>query len=88
VSTANSAILNSASSVYSSTELKIDTLGYDQRGRPTGYTYVMPSITGFSAPNGLAAGCPGWCHGNIGDVGGGTTFTNEGRVALRTFGPF
>ncbi len=47
-------MLDSASSFTAGAELRIDTIGYDQRGRPDGYVYTVPSIAGWTDTNGLA----------------------------------
>jgi YD repeat-containing protein len=46
-------LLNYASSFHNGAELRIDTLGYDARSRPRGYSNIIPSIAGVT-DNGLA----------------------------------
>jgi RHS repeat-associated protein len=119
-------LLNYASSFYNGAELRVDTIGYDARNRPLGYTYTIPSIPGMTDTNGLAGtytfdqftyrrddqlqslrypafdtslpaetvttsfntlGIPVGLAGNVAaDVYvSGTTFTNEGWIASRTY---
>ncbi len=47
-------LLDYALSKTGGADIKIDTIGYDTRGRPTGYDYVIPSIPGWTDTNGLA----------------------------------
>jgi YD repeat-containing protein len=42
-------LLDSGSTFVDGAEYKIDTAGYDLRGRPTGYDYVIPSVAGLTA---------------------------------------
>jgi RHS repeat-associated protein len=117
-------LLDSASSFYNGAELRVDVNGYDSRSRPTGYSYTIPAIAGFTDTNGLAGtynfntfkyrrddqlsqmsyptfgalaaeqvnvgynsvGAPTTLTGTIGALVGATSFTNEGRVATRTYG--
>ena len=52
--TGEAGLMNYVSSFYNGAELRIDVNGYDTRNRPTGYTYTIPSITGFTDTTGLA----------------------------------
>ncbi|MEK7424380.1 MAG: hypothetical protein AAB131_11130, partial [Actinomycetota bacterium] len=47
-------LLDYASSFTNGAELRINTIGYDQRGRSLGFTYTIPSIAGMTDTNGLA----------------------------------
>ena len=46
-------LLNYAASYYQGKEVKVATLGYDARDRPTGVKYTIPSIPGITAGTGL-----------------------------------
>lgn len=46
-------LLDYASSWYQGGEIRVDTVGYDTRGRPKGYAYAIPNITGLTSGTGL-----------------------------------